>query len=84
LGWWLRCGGFDISYPDYRPYYKDIPTIIQHIERQNAAIESAWHQQGIEVFNNVELANVLNIQQPPAKYQQNYHNADIRVKVLVR
>jgi hypothetical protein len=84
LGWWLRCGGFDISYPDYRPYYRDIPTITQHIERQNANIEQAWQLPGIEVFDNQQLASVLNIKQPPAEYQQNYPAADIRVKVLVR
>jgi hypothetical protein len=84
IGWWLRCGGFDISYPNYRPYYKDIPTIIQHIERQNSNIESAWDLPGTEVFDNQELAQILNIQQPPDTYQQNYPDCDIRVKVLVR
>jgi hypothetical protein len=35
LDWWLAAGGFAISYPDYRPYYRDIATMAKRIAQQN-------------------------------------------------
>jgi hypothetical protein len=84
LGWWVRCGGFDIKYPDYRGYYKDLPTIGRIIEEQNNSIESAMHQcPGPEPRNNRELAQLLGLAAPPDQYWHNYAAADIRVKTLL-
>lgn len=84
MGWWVKCGGFDIKYPDYRGYYKDLPTIGRIIEEQNASIESAMHDcPGPEPRNNHELAQLLGLAAPPEQYWHNYAVADIRVKTLL-
>lgn len=84
LGWWVKCGGFDIKYPSYRGYYKDLPTISRIIEEQNASIESAMHHYpGPELRNNRELAQLLGLGLPPDQYWHNYAAADIRVKTLL-
>jgi hypothetical protein len=83
LGWWVRCGGFDITYPDYREYYKDLSTMGRLIEEQNKGIDTAWHNySGTEPKNNVELAGALGLDCPPLDHVQNYHSNDIKVKVI--
>jgi hypothetical protein len=83
LGWWVKCGGFDIRYPDYRGYYKDLPTIGRIIEEQNSSIEQAMHDcHGIEPSTNRKLAQALGLAAPPEQYSQHYAAADIRVKVI--
>jgi hypothetical protein len=80
LGWWVRCGGFDISYPDYRPYYKDIETMYQHIIKQNADMRPYWDLASF-VNNSHELCQHLGIKIPDANDQQIYIDHKIRVKV---
>ena len=80
LGWWVRCGGFDITYPDYRPYYKDIETMYQHIIKQNADMRPYWDLAGF-VNNSQELCQELGIQIPDTNSQQVYVDHKIRVKV---
>lgn len=83
LGWWVRCGGFDITYPDYREYYQDLQTMGKLIEEQNKGIEDAWYKyDGQEVENNRDLARVLQLEPPPLNHVQNYPVNDIRVKVI--
>ena len=83
LGWWVRCGGFDITYPDYREYYQDLQTMGKLIEEQNKGIEDAWYTyDGQEVENNRDLARVLQLEPPPLNHVQNYPVNDIRVKVI--
>lgn len=83
LGWWVRCGGFDITYPDYSGYYQNLKNMALEIDRQNADILTAWDKyHGFEVDNNQELAAILKISTPPTEYQQNYPSSDIRVKVI--
>lgn len=83
LGWWIMCGGFDISYPNYKNYYKDIPTITDHIKNQNQAIiEAMENYPGIFSYDNRATCLNLFIQYPPEEYRQNYSEDDIRVKVL--
>ena len=36
--WWHEAGGFAISYPDYRPYFKDSANMLCEIVKQNQAI----------------------------------------------
>ena len=36
--WWHEAGGFQIKYPDYRPYYRDSINMLAEIQRMNAAI----------------------------------------------
>lgn len=80
LGWWVRCGGFDIAYPNYRPYYRDIENMYQEIIAQNRAMRPYWDF-GSLVNNNHELCTRLGIQMPPAEYQQTYAEHKIRVKI---
>jgi hypothetical protein len=81
LGWWVRCGGFDISYPNYRPYYKDIETMYQEIIKQNSSMRPYWDI-GEQVNNNAELCDRLKILHPPAEYVQTFSDHKVRVKVI--
>ena len=83
LGWWVKCGHFTITYPKYDQYYQDLRTMAQIIPAQNRAIQTAiWRYRGYVVNSNRELAKALNIQPPPAEYEQNYGADDIRVTVI--
>ena len=80
LGWWVRCGGFKITYPDYTKYYQDLDFMAQEISRQNAAMRPYWDL-GSFVYDNYQLCDHLHLAPPPAEYQQNYADHKIRVKV---
>lgn len=83
LGWWVRCGGFDITYPNYKEYYQDLKTIGERIEQQNKGIDEAWHKHnGVEPENNRDLAQILNLAPPPLNHVQNYAVNDVKVKVI--
>jgi hypothetical protein len=81
LGWWVRCGGFNISYPNYNKYYKDFNFMAEEITRQNAAMRPHWDM-GSFVYNNLGLCDRLGIDAPPDQYQQVYADSKVRVKVL--
>jgi len=86
LGWWVKCGHFDITYPDYAEYYKDLREMASIIAKQNAGIDQAiWDYKPnlSSPANNYELCQVLGIQQPPAEYRQNYAGSDITLKVII-
>jgi hypothetical protein len=83
LGWWVKCGHFDITYPDYSKYYDNLRQMSQIISAQNQAIESGMNQlTGPFVQNNQELAQLLGLELPPEQYAQNYAESDIKVKVI--
>lgn len=83
LGWWVRCGHFDITYPDYAPYYKNLREMAVKIQEQNKGILDAWHNYlGKYVVDNQQLARALQIEPPPREYQQDYVLHDIRVKII--
>jgi len=83
LGWWVKCGHFDITYPDYFEYYKDLKNMAQIIKTQNADILSAWWKyRGRVVVDNLQLAQALNITAPPKEYAQDYAVSDVRVMVI--
>ena len=49
LGWWVKCGHFNISYPDYQAYYKDLRVMAHRIESQNGDISMVWRREpGVE------------------------------------
>jgi hypothetical protein len=81
LGWWVKCGHFDITYPNYKPYYKDLEHMAVEIQRQNAAMRPHWEHASF-VQDNLGLCEQLGIKPPPAEYQQNYSENKVRVKVL--
>lgn len=85
LGWWVKCGHFDISYPDYHEYFQDFRTMASIIKQQNAAIQDAvgkYKAQLITPADNHELCDALGLTWPPQEYTQNYPQSDITVKVL--
>ena len=83
LGWWVKCGHFTITYPDYADYYKDLRTMSKIIKAQNREIMSAWEQSSnAETYTNLALALKLGIKPPPPEYVQYYQQNDIRVKVI--
>lgn len=83
LGWWVKCGHFNITYPKYDKYYVDLRTMANIISEQNQDILNAyWHREGKEPATNHELAKMLEIELPPLQYAQDYATNDIRVKVI--
>jgi hypothetical protein len=82
LGWWVKCGHFTITYPSYHAYYKNIKEMTRIISAQNRDIEQHMTASSTYPIDNYELCNLLNIQLPPAEYQQNYSDSDIKVSVL--
>jgi hypothetical protein len=83
LGWWVKCGHFNITYPKYDEYYVDLRTMANIIKKQNEGIIKAIMQYSTRnPLNNTMLCNVLNIEQPPVEYQQNYGESNVRVTVI--
>ena len=80
LGWWVRCGGFNITYPDYTKYYQNLEFMAEEISRQNAAMRPHWDLAS-QVSNNHQLCDRLGISYPSAEYQQIYADHKVRVKV---
>lgn len=82
LGWWVKCGHFDITYPLYHEYYKDLKTMAKIIKQQNKGLIDAWWKyDGKYVTDNKELAQALKIEMPEKDYQD-YVLSDVRVKVI--
>ena len=82
LGWWVKCGHFNITYPLYHDYYKDLPTMANIIKNQNKdLLEAWWKYDGKYVTDNKELCRALKIE-IPEKDIQDYVVSDIRVKAI--
>ena len=84
LDWWIECGQFDITYPNYRNHYVDFDCMQEHIQKQNQEL-TVWAKRNtvVEVATNEELCQVLKIQAPSAEYRQNYHASDIKVSINI-
>lgn len=83
LGWWVKCGHFDITYPLYHEYYKDLRTMASIIKQQNIGIiNAALEYTGETPYDNQELCKLLNIEPPPKEYGQVYEYSDIKVVVI--
>jgi hypothetical protein len=81
LGWWVKCGHFDITYPDYHEYYRNLKHMAKEIQRQNSSMYPYWDIASF-AFDNVELCARLGISAPDELYRQNYSYSKVRVKVL--
>jgi hypothetical protein len=82
LGWWVKCGGFDIAYPDYA-HYKSFDNLALRIQQQNAGIvAAALRYPGHTPLNNHQLCEILKIAPPPLEYHQDYGQSDVRVTVI--
>jgi hypothetical protein len=83
LGWWYRCGGWDIAYPNYRPYYRDTENMVHQIDRQNSGL--CW---AISKYprrtpkNNHELAKSLELDPLSSEWQHCYADHDIQVEII--
>lgn len=83
LGWWVKCGHFDITYPLYHDYYRNLKEMAIQIEQQNCDIVTAWNRYyGSTPADNYVLSESCNIQPPSSDYYQNYAESDIRIKVI--
>jgi hypothetical protein len=83
LGWWVKCGHFDITYPSYHGYYKNLREMSQIIARQNRELLAVWDSySGQDVQDNHQLCAALGIDLPPNEYQQTYQLNDIKVRVV--
>lgn len=84
LGWWVKCGHFDITYPDYAEYYQNLREMAQIIRHQNQGIVTAevdYAQQKCTPATNLELCDILGIA-PPENCIQHYQSNDIKVTVI--
>ena len=82
LGWWVKCGGFDIAYPNYA-HYKSFDNLALKIQQQNTGIVSAaLRYPGRIALTNHQLCNILKISPPPPEYHQDYGQSDVRVTVI--
>ena len=82
LGWWVKCGHFDITYPNYQNY-QNLRAMSKIIEAQNIGIvNGALNYRGKTPLNNTMLCDMLNIEQPPEEDKQNYGESDVRVTVI--
>ena len=83
LGWWVKCGHFDITYPKYSEYYQNLKVMAEKIKEQNTGIVSAaLKYPGQCPLTNQQLARMLGIEVPPMEYEQNYGASDVRVTVI--
>jgi hypothetical protein len=83
LGWWVKCGHFDITYPKYQTYYKNLREMSLIIARQNTGIlETLANHDSVIVDNNLQLCEALGIGPPSDQYRQAYAQNDIRVKII--
>lgn len=83
LGWWVRCGEFQITYPNYHPYYYNLRHMARMIRDQNRDLRFAQqHHRYQRPSNNIKLASVLGIATPPNALTQDYQVNDIRVSVI--
>ena len=84
LGWWVKCGHFNITYPLYHKYYVDLKNMAQIIQRQNEGIACAiTHYSSIRKtpLTNLELCSIIGLTKPD-NYIQHYQSNDIKVTVI--
>ena len=85
--WWMQAGGFGITYPNYRGYYKNTDTMWAEIKRQNADIKSFILRNLDRItcpMDNFQLCCELGIKSPGPRDSIHTHNyADKDIKVYV-
>ena len=81
--WWVKCGNFDIKYPNYRPYYQNLEIMITKISKQNQGIINAINKYPNTVQStNHTLCETLNIELPSSEHYQDYNKSDVTVTVI--
>ena len=83
LGWWVKCGHFDITYPNYSEYYQNLKVMAEKIKEQNQGIIKAIYKyKSCNPLTNGDLCGVLNIELPPSDYFQSYGASNVKVTVI--
>jgi hypothetical protein len=83
LGWWVKCGHFDITYPLYHKYYTNLREMGKIINQQNADIREVINTRIFRrPITNLDLCKMLGIEAPPSEYSQNYNLSDVEVTVI--
>jgi hypothetical protein len=83
LGWWVRCGEFGITYPDYHPYYYNLRHMARMITDQNRDLRAAqFRYQYQRPSTNFKLAAELGIAPPSDTLTQDYQTNDIKVTII--
>jgi hypothetical protein len=83
LGWWVKCGHFNITYPDYSKHYVNLEVMATRIAEQNAGIIDACNRyDGFIARDNLELADIVGAGTIPSEYKQNYRDSDIEIKII--
>lgn len=82
LGWWVRCGQFNITYPNYQ-FYGNLDMMAMHIDQQNRDMLDYCVKNDIDfdVEDNHDLCDRLGIERPSIDYRQNYAQSDIMVAI---
>ena len=84
MKWWLEAGGFDITYPNYKPYYYNEKNMWKQIQLQNADImKFMWENKDrvIETLDNYHTADLVGISRLGIEKAFNYKSKDIKVYV---
>ena len=83
LEWWKLCGEFNITYPDYSDYYKNLQNMWLEIQNQNRDIlQFCKHNKDriTRVYNTEGLCRLLNIDTRNTE-PHDYRQKDIQVYV---
>tara|TARA_B100001245_G_scaffold217291_1_gene185648 strand:- start:7 stop:606 length:600 start_codon:yes stop_codon:yes gene_type:complete len=84
IEWWKKCGHFNITYPNYTPYYIDLNNMWYEIQKQNRAIMQFVKNNLARIHqpeNNIDLCGMLNLESPDDFIYHNYKEKDIKVYV---
>jgi len=82
--WWKLCGEFDITYPQYNEYYKNLDVMWQQIQRQNSDIQNFIKNNSNriqQVDSNIALCRLLDINFQSNETGHIYKQKDIKVYV---
>lgn len=81
LGWWVKCGHFNITYPLYDKYYKNLRTMSKIIAEQNIKILEAERRYDSRYpINSHGLCDIIGLTKQESI--QNYKEENIRVVII--
>lgn len=82
--WWHEAGGFNIEYPNYKPYYKNSNNMWCEITSQNTKIMQFVkdNEQSISrIQDTYDLCSILNIKEPKDLKWREYSDDNIQLYV---
>ena len=82
--WWHEAGGFNIEYPNYKPYYKNSNNMWCEITSQNTKIMQFVkdNEQSISrIQDTYDLCSILNIREPKDLKWREYSDDNIQLYV---